>query len=106
MALNSRQREHIERAQKCAKMGNELFALCNQVKESHAEEFDTGQDNEILTSDIENEYNITFAKLDAAIQQFCTKYCSFWDNEVVTQREYGKDARAIISFSININKIF
>jgi hypothetical protein len=99
MAINNRQIEHIERAQLAAKLGAILFAICNQLVESHAEEFSAGQSNEILSEDLEANYFFDITAFNAAINQFCQNYVDLWTNQPVATREYGKDARAIIAHS-------
>ena len=93
MALNIREREHVKRAQACAKLGDILQYLCTQVKEAHAEEFSSSIDN----TDLLNEFSITTGSLNAGINQYCNAFINMWNNVLVTQREYGKDARGIIS---------
>ena len=107
MSLNTRQVQHVERAQKCAKLGSILYALCKQVKESHDEEFSTGQSNEIETADLEAQFFYDLATFNSAINQFVTNYNNLWDNEAINTREYGKDARGIISHdNERLNNIF
>jgi hypothetical protein len=94
--LNTRQKQHVARVQECGKVGNVLYDLCKQIKESHEEEFSTGKSNQINTIDLENEFNFSYTLLSASVTKFCTNYIKFWDNESVTTREYGKDARAVM----------
>jgi len=105
MAITQKQINFIQWVKRISRELSDIYGDSFAIDESFTENFATSQEwsldpddvnSDVTVEDLEK-YGITYDDFAAAINQGVAGLLKFWTNQAVTQREYGKDFRAIMN---------
>lgn len=98
MAINTKQTGFVNAIKELADKKKEMYGLCYNLYQSFGEDFETGKDNDLSTTEV-GDYLATYGFDYTDIEKFCDRelegFINFYTNQAVTQREYGKFIRKI-----------
>ena len=102
--LNSRQIAFFGKVRTEAKKLKEIYGALFNIKQSFAEEFATGQSNDLsdseLVDEIKDTFGIEYASLVSFVNQACGHYQNYYVGNAVDTREYGRDIRGVAGIYI------